>query len=153
MAKKMKLIFEKGGELQANFLEQEAPVTTQLFWEQLPLEVNIAHCMSACHEIYTDDISVNGPIPEENLIHRGAIGDGATVSGNQSAYLTQLEKDHMTTLCFVYGPEQRFQGTTVQSNRATIFCKIKEDLHLLREIGHRIRIHGKEKLTMIGYEE
>lgn len=153
MAKKMKLIFERGFELHADFLEKEAPVTTRLFWEQLPLDINIAHCMSACHEIYSDDIPASAPIPEENLAHFGKIGDVASVSGNQSGYLTELEKDKMTTLCFVYGPRQRFQGTVMQTNRATVFAKLTDDVKTIRKVGHDIRIHGIESLKMIGYEE
>jgi hypothetical protein len=152
MPKRMKITFEKGGELEAEFLEDKAPVTSRIFWKALPIDATMIHCMSAGHETYTDDIRVSEPIPEENLVHAGKVGDVATVSGRQTTYLTQLEADGMTTLCFVYGPDQRFMGTNVQTNRATVFATIR-DLKKLREIGHRMRIHGKEKVKMIPIED
>lgn len=153
MVKKLKFTFTRGGELHAELLEKEAPITCRLFLEQCPRTMTMIHCISACHELTTDDIPSSEPIPEENLIHFGKVGDVATVSGNQSSTLTGLEKIGYTTLCFVYGPHQRFQGTLVQSNRATVFARIKENLDLLREIGHRIRIHGEEEFTMTSYED
>lgn len=152
MTKKFKFEFEGGGVLIADICE-EAADTANLFAEQCPRAMEMLHCVSACHEITTDDIPVSRPIPEENLVHFGEIGDVATVSGNQSVTLTGLEKIGYTTLCFVYGPHQRFQGTKVQTNRATVFARIHENLDLLREIGHRIHIHGNEKVTMTCYEE
>ena len=44
-------------------------------------------------------------------------------------------------------------GTMYQTNRASVFAKIRENLTLLREIGHRIHIHGEERCTMTCYEE
>ena len=152
MTKKFKFEFEGGGVLIADICE-EAADTANLFAEQCPRTMEMLHCVRACHEITTDDIPVSRPIPEENLVHFGEIGDVATVSGNQSVTLTGLEKIGYTTLCFVYGPHQRFQGTKVQTNRATVFARIHENLDLLREIGHRIHIHGNEKVTMTCYEE
>lgn len=152
MAKKFKFEFERGGTLIADACE-EAPVTVKLFEEQCPRTMELMHCVSAGHEITTDDIPSSAPIPEENLVHFGAIGDVATVSGNQSVTLTGLEKVGYTTLCFVYGPHQRFQGTKVQTNRATVFARIHENLELLEEIGHRMHIHGNEKVTMTCYDE
>ena len=152
MTKKFKFEFEGGGVLIADICE-EAADTANLFAEQCPRTMEMLHCVSACHEITTDDIPVSRPIPEENLVHFGEIGDVATVSGNQSVTLSGLEKIGYTTLCFVYGPHQRFQGTKVQTNRATVFARIHENLDLLREIGHRIHIHGNEKVTMTCYEE
>ena len=67
--------------------------------------------------------------------------------------LTGLEEIGYTTLCFVYGPHQRFQGTKVQTNRATVFARIHENLDLLREIGHRMHMHGNEKVTMTCIDE
>ena len=152
MTKKFKFEFEGGGVLIADICE-EAADTANLFAEQCPRTMEMLHCVSACHEITTDDIPVSRPIPEENLVHFGERGDVATVSGNQSVTLTGLEKIGYTTLCFVYGPHQRFQGTKVQTNRATVFARIHENLDLLREIGHCIHIHGNEKVTMTCYEE
>lgn len=126
MTKKFKFEFEGGGVLIADICE-EAADTANLFAEQCPRTMEMLHCVSACHEITTDDIPVSRPIPEENLVHFGEIGDVATVSGNQSVTLTGLEKIGYTTLCFVYGPHQRFQGTKVQTNRATVFARIHED--------------------------
>ncbi|MCD7909327.1 MAG: DUF3830 family protein [Clostridium sp.] len=153
MAKKFKFEFERGGILIADACEKEAPVTVKLFEEQCPRTMTLMHCVSACHEITTDDIPSSAPIPEENLVHFGEIGDVATVSGNQSVTLTGLEQIGYTTLCFVYGPHQRFQGTKIQTNRATVFARLHKDLELLREIGHRMHIHGNETVTMTCYDE
>lgn len=153
MGKKFIFEFERGGTLIAEACEKEAPVAVKLFEEQCPRTMDIIHCVSACHELTTDDIPANAPIPEENLVHFGEIGDVATVSGNQSVTLAGLEEIGYTTLCFVYGPSQRFQGTKIQTNRATVFARIREDKNLLREIGHRIHIHGKEKVTMTCQED
>ena len=107
MTKKFKFEFEGGGVLIADICE-EAADTANLFAEQCPRTMEMLHCVSACHEITTDDIPVSRPIPEENLVHFGEIGDVATVSGNQSVTLTGLEKIGYTTLCFVYGPHSAF---------------------------------------------
>ena len=46
------------------------------------------------------------------------------------------------------------EGTfKVQTNRATVFASIHENLDLLREIGHRMHMHGNEKVTMTCIDE
>ena len=67
MAKKFKFEFERGGVLIADACE-EAPITVKLFEEQCPRTMEIMHCVSACHEITTDDIPSSAPIPEEILV-------------------------------------------------------------------------------------
>lgn len=153
MGKIFKFAFERGGVLIADALEKEAPECVRIFEEMSPRTFKVYHCMQACHELTSDDIPIHEPVPEENLIHFGKLGDVATVSGNQSDELTGLEKAGYSTICWAYHLPQEFMGAPFQTNRASVFARVRENFTLLREIGHRIHIHGEESCTMTCEEE
>lgn len=160
MAKKFKFSFERGGELVADACEKEAPKCVEIFEKLCNRNKNgytfvVYHCCSAAHELTSDDVPLyeEDVVPEENVCHFGEIGDVTTVSANQSNELVGLAKAGYSTICWTYQLPQQFMGTSYQTNRASVFAKIRNDATLLREIGHRIHIHGEERCTMTCYEE
>ena len=153
MAKKFKFEFERGGNLVADACEKEAPGCVRIFEKLCPYTFVVYHCCAAAHELTSDDVPIDEDVPEENLAHFGELGDVTTVSANQSNELVGLGKAGYSTICWTYQLPQQFMGTMYQTNRASVFAKIRENLTLLREIGHRIHIHGEERCTMTCYEE
>ena len=153
MAKKFKFEFERGGSLVADACEKEAPGCVRIFEKLCPYTFVVYHCCAAAHELTSDDVPIDEDVPEENLAHFGELGDVTTVSANQSNELVGLGKAGYSTICWTYQLPQQFMGTMYQTNRASVFAKIRENLTLLREIGRRIHIHGEERCTMTCYEE
>jgi hypothetical protein len=165
MAKMIKINFEKGGELVATLLEDDAPVTCKLIWEALPVSEKILNTNISGQCLFCDYIPISGTLPTENLRHFGKGGDVATISPIE--YIENTIKGY-APIYIVYGPKHlsphqdlhktpikddddavihRFKKTLMETCRANIFAKI-DDLETLNEIAARIRYNGMEGFTV-----
>lgn len=154
MGKVFKFEFERGGEMLCDACETEAPNCVRIFEEMCPRTFVVYHCSAAAHELTSDDVPIHEEVPEENLVHFGEVGDVTTVSANQSNELVGLGKAGYSTICWTYQKPQQFMGTMYQTNRASVFAKVREEYkQLLRIVGYRIHIHGEERCTMTCFEE
>lgn len=139
MTKKIEIDFEKGGMFIAALLEDKAPKTCKVVWDNLPLSGKVGHAYFSGKMMY---LLVNTGFEElENAKSVGFLpGD--------IAYLTPYYgKDTPNEIAIIYG------DTLVQDVCGWIpanhFAKIIEgSLETLKNVAERIREYGREKVTI-----
>ncbi|WP_286180219.1 DUF3830 family protein [Neobacillus cucumis] len=71
--RKLKIKFERGGEIAATLLEKKAPKTSEMLWNQLPLESLVTHSRWSGREINLSCPEVQ-PLFRENQTIYTSIG-------------------------------------------------------------------------------
>ncbi|MDB5285039.1 MAG: hypothetical protein JWO06_4114 [Bacteroidota bacterium] len=128
-----KTITAKGETVRFNLYIGEAPETSQAFLNSLPFSRDFFHAKVSGEEIWTPD-GLELSIAQENSTV--FIDEGEIVLG-------PLHKRNKVSKCIgiMYG-----EGKLLDCGN--IFGKVfKEDLPLLKEIGKRFWLSGKERLT------
>jgi len=124
MVKKIKIITDATGEIEAEILEDKSPNTAKAIWEKLPLE---ARANRWGDEIYF-------PIPvylgEENAQETVELGDlGYWPPGN--------------SFCIFFGPTPISRGGEIRpADPVNVFGKVKGDPKIFKKVrnGDKIRI-------------
>jgi hypothetical protein len=152
VAKEIKIEFEKGGVITATLLEEEAPKTCKMIWDQLPVERNFIHAMLAGHEVFCKDF----PMPyeleyenERNVVNPGDILAATPISSRVEGKFS-LPKGCIA-FCIFYGPARPRKygpgGTCDQTTDLNLFARVRE-LTTLETVGNRIRVYGTEKVKV-----
>ena len=139
VTKKIEIEFEKGGKFIAALLEDKAPKTCKVVWDNLPLSGKIGHAYFSGKMLY---LVVDTRFEElENAKSVGfLLGD--------IAYLTPFYgRDTPNEIAIIYG-EALIQDVCgwIPANH---FAKIIEgSLEDLKNVATRIREYGREKITI-----
>ncbi|MEM2110777.1 MAG: cyclophilin-like fold protein [Candidatus Bathyarchaeia archaeon] len=124
MVKKIKIINEKIGEVEAELLEDRNPKTVKAIWEKLPFE---SRANTWGDEIY---FTVPVKISEENAQETVEIGDlGYWPPGNG--------------FCIFFGPTPISRGSEIRpADPVNVFGKVKGDPKIFKKVksGDKIRI-------------
>ncbi|MFQ6095589.1 MAG: cyclophilin-like fold protein [Candidatus Bathyarchaeia archaeon] len=124
MVKKIKIVTEATGEVEAELLEDRNPETAKAIWEKLPIE---ARANRWGEEIY---FSIPVYLGEENAQETVELGDlGYWPPGN--------------SFCIFFGPTPISRGDEIRpANPVNVFGKLSGDPKVFKKVrsGDRIRI-------------
>jgi len=124
MAKKIKIVSEKIGAVEADLLEDKNPKTVKAIWEKLPIE---ARANMWGDEIY---FSIPVKVGEENTQETVELGDlGYWPPGNG--------------FCIFFGPTPISRGKEIRpADPVNVFGKVKDDPKIFKKVksGDKIRI-------------
>jgi len=140
MAKQILLEFERGGQVTATLLEDEAPETCKSVLAALPVENVVRHAMWAGEEIFFDGFPLRDELEYENATNDVKPGDLAVIS---TRALTQLKKRE-TSFCIFYGKSRPRKGVD-QTVDVNVFAKM-DDIENMASIGRGVRVKGTEKI-------
>ena len=152
MAKEIKIEFEKGGVLTATLLEEKAPKSCKLIWDNLPVERNVIHAMLGGHEIFIETFPMPYELDPENETNKVEAGDVlAAAPANARVEGRSTLPEGCTSFAMFYGPGRPRKygpgGTCDQTTDMNLFGKIKE-IETLQNVGKRIRVYGTEKVKV-----
>lgn len=141
MNKRMKLCFERGGELEVVLLSNAAPKTIEIIGRLLPLTNMAYHSRWSGREVNTE-IRTRTQVPRENQTIQTAPGD--------VIYWREWERqdeDVSEAIAVYYGPElTRYHKGPQLVN---VFGRVApEQWGLIEEIGLRIWRQGGERITI-----
>ncbi|MCW4020784.1 MAG: cyclophilin-like fold protein [Candidatus Bathyarchaeota archaeon] len=124
MAKKIKIVSEKIGEVEAELLEAKNPETVNAIWEALPFETRA--------NTWGDEIYFSIPVRlgEENAQPTVELGDLGYWPPGQG-------------FCIFFGPTPMSRGGEIRpANPVNVFGKVKGDLKVFKKVrsGDKIRI-------------
>ena len=124
MVKKIKIVTEATGEVEAGILDDKNPETAKAIWEKLPIE---AKANTWGEEIY---FSIPVYLDEEDAQETVELGDlGYWPPGN--------------SFCIFFGPTPISRGDEIRpANPVNVFGKVKGDPKVFRKVrsGDKIRI-------------
>ena len=129
MAKKIKIISERIGEVEADLLEDKAPKTVKAIWNVLPLE---ARANTWGDEIY---FSIPVRLKEENAHETVQLGDIGYWPPGQG-------------FCIFFGPTPISRGDEIRpADPVNVFGKIRGDPKIFKKVksGDKIRIERVEE--------
>jgi hypothetical protein len=138
--RKLKIRFERGGEVIATLLEEKAPNTCNGIWDQLPIESEITHTRWSGREIYTSCPEIPSLLRENQTIYTSI---GEICYWEESATPPQV-------ISIYYGAEMaRSQKGSEQVN---VFAQVDyADFEKLVGIGERVWLKGKEIIHIEKY--
>ncbi|MGM0900495.1 MAG: DUF3830 family protein [Bacillota bacterium] len=145
--RKLKIKFERGGEVYATLLEEKAPNTCNGIWNQLPIESEMTHTRWSGREIYTSITDRPNLVRENQAIY---------MSVGEVCYWRDWTWEESPTppqaISIYYGADMaRSQKGSEQVN---VFAQVDyQDFKKLAEIGERVWLKGKEKVFIDRYEE
>ena len=128
MVKKIKIISERIGEVEAELLEEKAPKTVKAIWEALPIE---ARANTWGEEIY---FSIPLRLEEENSHETVELGDIGYWPPGQG-------------FCIFFGPTPISRGNEIRpADPVNVFGKVKGDPKIFKKVrdGDKIRIERIE---------
>jgi len=143
MSKQLLLEFERGGQVTATLLEDEAPKTCKAVSASLPIENKVIHAKWAGDEIFFDGFPLHGELEYENATNDIKPGDVAVIS--TQAYLPSLGKGK-TSFCIFYG-KSRPRKAVDETVDVNVFARI-DDIEKITEIARRVRFSGSEKILI-----
>lgn len=139
MAKKIKIRFERGGEFIATLIEDKAPKTCEAIWRALPLEGDVLHSKWSGRGIFIGT-HLGDRLPREN--------QSSILSSGYVGYWREWfnEEKGEEVIEVYYGPSvvRDDRGVT----QLNMFALIEKDLKELADVGMRIWMQGKEKMTV-----
>ena len=124
MVKKIKIIIERIGEVEAELLEEKNPKTVEAIWNALPFETR---ANTWGDEIY---FSIPVSLPEENAQPTVELGDLGYWPPGQG-------------FCIFFGPTPISHGGEIRpANPVNVFGKVKGDPKVFKKVrsGDKIRI-------------
>jgi len=143
MSKRLLLEFERGGQVTATLLEDQAPRTCKAVLASLPIENKVIHAKWAGDEIFFDGFPLQGELEYENATNDVKPGDVAVIS--TQAYIPTLGKGK-TSFCIFYG-KSRPRKSVDETVDVNVFAGIN-DTEKMTEIGRRVRLSGSEKILI-----
>lgn len=124
MVKKIKIVTESTGEVEAEMFEDKTPETAKAIWEKLPIE---SRANTWGDEIY---FSIPVYLGEENAQETVELGDlGYWPPGN--------------SFCIFFGPTPASRGGEIRpADPVNVFGKVKGDPKIFKKVrsGEKIRI-------------
>jgi hypothetical protein len=133
MTSKIKMTFERGGQVTATLLEEAAPETCQVVLKALPVEHEALHAMWAGEEIF-----FNGFPTEEDIGLENATAD---IEPGDIAYNAPFK-----SFCIFYGKSIP-RSAVDQEIEVNVFAKA-DDVEELAKIGKRVRRQGIESVRI-----
>ena len=146
MPRKIRIMFERGGEVTATLLEDEAPETSEAVWKQLPISSEALHTRWCGREI-TWAVDFGRTPPRENQTITSSVGN--------VVYWREWEGLYPSTgaeaLGVYYGAE------LIRDHRGhqpvNVFAQVDtSSWDVLREVGHRVWRHGVESVMVTKVE-
>ena len=133
--------FERGGEVIADLLEEEAPKTCKAVLEALPIEHKFIHATLAGAEIYFDGLPFTLGFENETIDVKS--GDVVCVP---SEAIPRLAAEGISALCIFYGRGRPMKDID-EPVKANLFARIR-DIETIAEIGRKIRLEGPGKMSI-----
>lgn len=138
LGKKIKILFEKGGEFLATLLEDKAPYASNQVWRSLPIETRAGQAARSgevlnCGMPFAHQLVENSKLV---LPHGGLALDGHNYRIHARA-----------ALVIAYGFDNMSYGYSGITNPISYFAQIEDGLDELYEIGLRNREYGREGVT------
>jgi hypothetical protein len=144
--KKLKIKFERGGEVFARLLEEKAPKTCNGIWSQLPIESEITHTRWSGREIYTS-VPESPSFARENQTIHTSVGEVCYWRD----WTWEESPVPPKAIAIYYGAEM--PRSHKGSEQVNVFAQVDyKDFKKLEEIGERVWLKGKEKVYIEKYE-
>lgn len=145
MERKIKIEFERGGTFEAIMLEEEAPETTNVVWNSLPVEFPIKHAGWSGQVIFGFvDKKFNIVENPKRILQPGDITFDPHFLPTGPA-----NKRTPNEIIIAYGYKNLIYASVGYPKMVNHFATItKGDLNELAEIGTRIREKGMEKVSI-----
>ncbi|MDI6895316.1 MAG: DUF3830 family protein [Bacillota bacterium] len=146
MPRRIKISFERGGEVTATLLEDEAPQTCEVVWRQLPITSEAVHTRWCGREVNWA-VDFGRRPPRENQTITSSVGN--------VVYWREWEGLYPSTgaeaLGVYYGAE------LIRDHRGhqpvNVFAQVDtSSWNLLREVGYRVWRQGAERVTVTRLE-
>ncbi|MCL5045904.1 MAG: DUF3830 family protein [Actinobacteria bacterium] len=146
MARKIRISFERGGEVTATLLEDEAPETCNVVWDRLPVMSEMLHTRWCGREVNWA-VDLGRRPPRENQTITSSVGN--------VVYWREWDGLYPSTgaeaLAVYYGAE------LIRDHRGhqpvNVFAQVDtSSWGILREVGHRVWRRGAERVTVTRVE-
>jgi hypothetical protein len=137
------LKFERGGQVFAELLDEEAPETCNGLLASLPVELTMMHAMWAGEEIFTNDFPIHSELKGENEINEMKGGEVGLISPLVHRH---LPKKGYVPFCIFYG-KGRARKNVDETIEVNVCARITDE-QVLKRIGSRIRTQGTEKVRL-----
>ncbi len=119
--------FERGGDLKAKLLDEEAPRTCEAVWRALPLKAKVMQARFAGEEMYFN--TEIGAVPENEI-------------SPQAGDIAFNPDPQWRAICLYYG------DNIESENPFNVFARILDDKEKLKEIGERVWLMGAETVRV-----
>jgi hypothetical protein len=148
--RRIRLTFVATGEsVAAEMLDDEAPATCQLVWDQLPMEYGSLHGQYSGAEVFIL-LDTPKPAPAENRTQLPLPGEilywsetGSSVTGSGKA---------VAEICLIYGRAVVLRGPEGVPSHGNLFARIpgdwKYDWREFAEACRRVRTKGPQRLRI-----
>jgi hypothetical protein len=147
MARKIRMYFERGGTLTAELLENKAPRTCELIWQQLPQSGRVLHARWTGREVFLRvNLGTKPPREHQNFV----------MSRGEMMYWREWEDCYEQTgaevIAFFYGPEY-LRAEWRGYGQGNVFAQIPQDQwEEMERIGLRVWQQGGEIMTLCRHE-
>ena len=133
MTDRIKLTFERGGQVTVTLLKEAAPETCRVVLDALPAEGELIHAITSGEEVFASGFPAKEDVAQENSTIDVKPGD--------IAYY-----DPAKSFCIFYGVGLPRSGID-ETSPVNVFGKA-DDIEKMAEIGKRIRRQGVEKVQI-----
>lgn len=145
MARRIVLSFpEDGISAEAELLEDAAPATCRLVWEQLPVENQTVHGMYSGREVFV--IVDSGAVKEENLVNLPLPGEILYFHQEGGVYIDA--EDPYAEICVIYGRGVQLRGEGGMPTFANCFARMIGDWSDFAAACARVRWEGPRRLRV-----
>jgi hypothetical protein len=139
--KKIEIEFERGGRFVVELNEKDAPQTCKTLWANLPLTLEMSHCMSSGHCVVG---AINEKAFQEIKLENGTV---TSIEPGTVVFFSSEVTFGLPEFCITYGPFVPTQIKLLRHPPTNVFAKI-EEIEDLTTVCKRIHQKGTEKAVI-----